>query len=88
MAPTPEIQRLCGLAATAALAVVLWTITMILPVNKALANVESAGEGKLQEHGEEERAQRLVKRWQSLHLMRVGLGCVNWTCAVLSLGLL
>lgn len=83
-----EIKQLCGVGAVAALAVFPWTVLMLLPVNNALAEVESAGEAKMQEEGEKRRAIELVEKWERLHVVRLPLGAVTWSCAALSMSLL
>lgn len=76
-------------AAGASLAVVPWTVTLILPVNKALAETEKAGEAKCEVgSGEGERALALVEKWRNLHTVRIGLGTIAWTCGILALGIL
>ena len=82
----PRVKQLAAVAAVSMFATMPWTLVAMLPVNKSLAEMESAGPRGVE--GKEDKAVQKVKMWRARHLVRIALAAVGWVAGVAALEIL
>ena len=86
LTPDLRVKRLSAVAAVSSLTFVPYTLLVMLPTNKVLAELESAGPKALK--GREDEAMETAKTWRRQHVVRVLSGVVAWVVGVAALEIL
>ena len=81
-----RVQQLSAVAAVSMFSVLPWTVAFMLPINKSLAEMGTAGT-KASE-GKEEKAVEKVKMWRARHTMRMVLATIGWVAGIAALEIL
>ena len=81
-----RVRQLSTVAAVSMFGVLPWTLVFMLPINKSLKEMETAGTKATED--KEEKAVEKIKMWRTRHVMRMVLGTVGWVAGVAALEIL